>query len=147
MVDIVKESKIPQDKIIIQSHDLQLLQSIKKKLPKSRYFYLSKLRRQFPFFSAPKPEQIIEDIGDAKINGVSLKGRRFISKDFVQSLQSSSLDVFVWTINDTERFEYYNRIGVQGIITDRATDFNKLLHKEFVDEVECNSKGILKSSG
>jgi len=140
LVDVVKESNIPQSKIIIQSHDLQLLQSIKKKLPQSRYFYLSKLRRQFPFFSAPKPERIISEIGDVKIDGVSLKGRRFISKEFVRFLQDSSLDVFIWTINDTDRFEYYRNIGVQGIITDRATDFSKLQHKEFSEEVECSSK-------
>ena len=137
LINVVKQSNIPLNKIIVQSHDLQLLQSIKKKLPESRYFYLSKLRRQPPFFSTPKFERIMSEIGDAKIDGVSLKGRRFISKDFVQSLQDFGLDVFVWTINDVDRFEYYKSVGVQGVITDRATDFNKWLNNELGLESEC----------
>ena len=137
LVQVVKESQIPQSKIVFQSHDLTLLHSIRNVFPDSRYFYLSKLRREFPYINTPDVRRILSEIAGTEIDGVSLKGRRFISKEFVENLQVTGLDVFVWTINDIERFKYYNSIGVDGVITDRAYRFSQLINTNSSHNFEC----------
>lgn len=138
LVQAVKESGLNESNIVIQSHDLSLLEHLKKRLPNCKYFYLSRLKRKFPFFRAPQAENLITEINDFEVDGVSIKGRKFISKIFVEKLQKSGVDVFVWTINDTDRFEHYKNIGVQGIITDRYFEFNHYSTKNRLPKSECN---------
>lgn len=138
LAKIVKASGVANEKLVIQSHDLELLASIRKLLPKSRYFYLSKLRRKFPLFRAPSAASIAAEIEGAEIDGVSLKGRNFISKEFIETFQKAGLEVFIWTINDIDRFQYYRGLGVDGVITDQGAQFQKVLHNDRVNPVVCN---------
>ena len=51
---------------------------------------------------------------------MSIKGRLFIDKKYIDDIKSSGHEVHVWTINDPERAVYYKNLGVDGLITDRV---------------------------
>ncbi len=133
LVNVVTHSDIASDRIVFQSSDLSVLGNIKQALPNSRFFYLAKLKRRFPFFKAPKPEHVLSKVGSYQIDGVSLKDRKFLSRVYIDTLRSSGLEVFVWTINDFSRFEYYRSLGVEGVITDSSLKFSSSLNAGTLD--------------
>ncbi len=125
IVPIVLNASMPAERIAVQSDNLAILRQAIKALPDCQFFYLERLSRNPPFYAPPNPEKIIKKVAGINIHGISVKGRRFINADYIESLKSSGLRVYVWTINDPERAEYYRSIGVDGVITDRIEEMRK----------------------
>ncbi len=120
VIDAVSESGFPPQRLIIQSDQLDVLAVVARALPGSRVYFLSKLKRRFGVLQRPDANDLIRRVGDQKIDGFSLKGRRYIDREFVETLQSNKLAVIVWTINKPDRVAFYRSIGVDGIITDEV---------------------------
>lgn len=113
------EGKSLEFEIIFQSSNIAFLSHLKANFPdKFTYQYLTKLERKGVFFEKPLASDIAKIAKDAKMTGVSVKGRQFIDQAFVDAFQSENLRFFVWTINDPNRIEFYSNLGVDGIITD-----------------------------
>ncbi len=72
---------------------------------------------------------LLTKLADTRIHGLSIKGRGFIDRSYIQLLQASGLRVYIWTINDAERAEHYRNIGADGIITDRAEALRRTINK------------------
>ncbi len=113
--------------IIIQSPDLPILHEIEKKLSnRVQYHFLTKLERTGIQQKEPSANEIIEELSSSKITGVSVKGRRFIDKKFVEAFRAAGLTFYVWTINDPKRILHYSALGVDGIITDNPKARKKI---------------------
>jgi glycerophosphoryl diester phosphodiesterase len=133
---LIGASGIDEDRIVIQSADMDSLAMLGERMPEARLVYLSHLKRSFPFFRAPRPERIIAMLEGHDIDGVSLKGRKFINEDFVEKIKAAGFLVNVWTINEMDRAIYYRDIGVDGLITDYVED----LRAELVNGVHFNGR-------
>ena len=120
LIDAIKTSRIEQNRFTFQSERIATLSELRRHIPDGRFFFLSRLRRVPPLFVSPKPEDLLSRLALHGLDGVSIKGRRFIDRRFVEVLKSGGLQVYVWTINDLTRADYYRDIGVDGIITDLA---------------------------
>ena len=127
LAQTIRSAITPMEKIIIQSSDVAMLAHGNQILPKCQYFYLERLSRTFPFFAIPRPENILEKVNDLNIQGISIKGRRFLDSEYITLLKSTGLRIYVWTINDIERAKYYIHIGVDGVITDSLQEMRKVL--------------------
>lgn len=84
----------------------------------------------------------MQRIEGLEFDGVSLKGRQFINEFFVQEFKSAGYRVNIWTINDPARGAFYQKIGVDGLIT----DFVEEIRSEVLDgrrfEGQCPSTTI-----
>ena len=127
LAQTIRSTVVPMEQIIIQSSDVAMLAHGNQILPKCQYFYLERLSRTFPFFAIPVPEKILEKVNDLDIQGISVKGRRFLNSEYISLLKSTGLRIYVWTINDIERAKYYTGIGVDGVITDSLEEMRKML--------------------
>lgn len=119
-VDVIKLGSVPAPQIVLQSDKLEILRSLRTSLPDCRFYYLNRLSRTAPFYSPPRPAEILAKVSDVAVDGLSIKGRAFIDGPYIRSLKATGLRVYVWTINHAERAEYYKSIGVDGVITDYA---------------------------
>lgn len=139
---LIADSGIAESRFTIQSTNIATLVAMKRELPNAKYFYLSHLKRTFPFYRIPKPEKIMQRIEGLEFDGVSLKGRQFINEFFVQEFKSAGYRVNIWTINDPARGAFYQKIGVDGLIT----DFVEEIRSEVLDgrrfEGQCPSTTI-----
>lgn len=54
------------------------------------------------------------------------KNSTLISADYVAKVKAAGLDVWVWTVNSEDAFNYCKRIGVSAITTDFGTKFKPL---------------------
>ena len=115
---MISASGIDPRRFLVQSKSVDVLAEVRDTLPGAAYFYLTRLERKFPRFKTPAPDKVLARIEGAGLEGVSLKGRKSIDKDFVEHIKDAGYRVFVWTINDPGRATYYHGIGVDGLITD-----------------------------
>jgi glycerophosphoryl diester phosphodiesterase len=99
-VDTILEAPISHERVAFQSENIELLDAIRKLLPDSRYYYLERLERSWPFYGIPKPQAILKKLANSSIETLSIKDREFIDENYIQSLKSTGLRVYVWTIND-----------------------------------------------
>jgi glycerophosphoryl diester phosphodiesterase len=99
-VDTILEAPISHERVAFQSENIELLDAIRKLLPDSRYYYLERLERSWPFYGIPKPQAILKNLANSSIETLSIKDREFIDENYIQSLKSTGLRVYVWTIND-----------------------------------------------
>ncbi len=127
LVSVVRESGIDLQKIVFQSRRLEILQHIEHKVPRSKRFYLTSLKRSRPFYLHPSAEKLVEEISAYDIDGISLKGRKFLDSDYITTLKEAGLHVYIWTINDIERIQHYVAMGVDGLITDNYREVEKIL--------------------
>ncbi|MEL7450882.1 MAG: glycerophosphodiester phosphodiesterase family protein, partial [Pseudomonadota bacterium] len=122
LIKAIHATGIEPTRLALQSERMATLAELKRHFPDSRYFVLWRLRRKPPLFFTPKPEPLLERLSQHAIDGVNMKGRRFIDQTFIETVKAEGLEVYVWTINDLARAETYADLGVDGIITDRADE-------------------------
>jgi len=118
LATLIAESEIDPGYFAIQSASTDVLKGVREYLPTARFFYLADLDRTFPFYRVPKAQNLLKKLEGLGIDGVSLKGRSFLDKQFIQTIKEAGYRVNVWTINDPARATFYRDIGVDGIITD-----------------------------
>jgi len=126
---LIARSGIEPSHFVIQSTSIATLMTVKKRLPDAKYYFVSNLKRRFPFYLTPRPKRVVSRLENFKIDGVSLKGHDFIDRSFVQEIKEAGYLVNIWTINDPARTSYYRDIGVDGLIT----DFVEQVRSEVVD--------------
>jgi len=118
---LIAAAEIDPRYFAVQSASTEVLLGVKEYLPNARFFYLADLDRSFPFFRVPKVQNLLKKIEGLGIESVSLKGRSFLDRKFIQSVKEAGYRINVWTINDPKRATFYRDIGVDGIITDFVT--------------------------
>lgn len=138
VVSAILGSRLDPDQIMFQSEDPSTLALLDELLPASRTMYLSRLKREFPYLDAPGPKRIIRKLHRLEVDGISLKGRSFVDKPFVDELKAAGYHVNVWTINDPSRAAFYREIGVDGIITDAVEGIQVTASKSRVLAVPCS---------
>lgn len=125
VVNTVRESKFPPEKIAFQSRSPVILGLIQEKVSNAQYLLLHSLESTGLFGESPDAKTILSKIGALRIDGVSLKDRRFINREFVSTLKQKGLRVNIWTINNFDGVLYYRAIGADGVITDDVLGLRK----------------------
>ena len=118
LLDVIGDSRTPIPRLIFQSRQLKVLDTLSQRLEQPTLFFVTSLKRTGALKKAPDPEQLSTILADHNIAGISAKGRRFIDREFVATFQEKGLAFYVWTINPVDRMEHYKVLGVDGIITD-----------------------------
>ncbi len=127
LISEINASDFPAQQLSFQSPDIEALNIIRKAVPSANFIFLSKLKRELPWFKKPSTSGIIDKLVRNKINIVSFKGRKFLDEDFVTNFKINEIKVLVWNINETHRVEHYMDIGVDGIITDRLLEIQQYI--------------------
>ncbi len=119
---IVRNSHLELESVFFQSGSLEVLTHIRRYLPTVKLTYLTHLKWRIPYLIRPSANWLVRVLEGSQIDRVSMKGRSFIDRAFVDIVKASGREVHVWTINNRRRAAYYQKIGVDGLVTDRATD-------------------------
>ena len=117
---VVRASRYPLQSVSFQSESIEALNQIRQSMPSVRLTYLSRLKWKIPYILHPNAKQLVSILDGQDIDRVSIKGRSFIDKGFIDIIRATGREVHVWTINDPERAAHYQKLGVDGLITDRV---------------------------
>jgi glycerophosphoryl diester phosphodiesterase len=120
IIDVVRASHITAQSVSFQSGSLDSLNHIRHRMPSARLTFLSHLKWKIPYIVHPSAKQLVNTLDGRDIDRVSIKGRSFVDKGFIDIIRATGREVHVWTINDRVRAAHYQRLGVDGLITDRV---------------------------
>ncbi len=120
ILDVVRASSLSAESVSFQSDSIDSLNHIRRRMPTVRLTYLSRLKWRIPYILRPSANHLVKAIDGHNIDRVSIKGRSFLNRRFIDTIKATGRDVHVWTINDRQRARYYQGLGVDGLITDRV---------------------------
>lgn len=120
ILDVIDEFKPARVSVSFQSDDLAVLAYLRERSPSSRLAYLSHLKWKLPYLVHTTADDLLRELRELDVDTVSIKGRSFVDRRFVEKLKTAGWDVHVWTINDRDRATYYRELGVDGLITDNV---------------------------
>lgn len=120
ILGVVRASNLTARSISFQSGSVESLSHIRQRMPSVQLTFLSGLKWKIPYLVPPSAKQLVNALDGRDIDRVSLKGRSFIDKGFIDIIKATGREVHVWTINDPERAAHYQRLGADGLITDRV---------------------------
>jgi len=110
--------------IILQNSDIQALKYLRKQAPQdTRLFAVTDLKND------ADPEKLADKLAGLGLQGVTAKGREFVDRAYVAAFRKRGMKYYVWTINEADRMKHYAQIGVDGVITDDPTVYNKVVPK------------------
>lgn len=146
IAEAVRLAAFPLEKLVVQSDSALGLRDARRRLPGARFMYLSRLKYTIPFILAPGARGIVKQARFARADGVSLKGRRFINKPYLDTFSQADLAIYLWTINSPESQAYYRQFAPAALITDRVEHLRGLLDGNPSESVECKVEPALKLS-
>jgi glycerophosphoryl diester phosphodiesterase len=114
----VTQSGISGQSLLLQSPSTNVLATVAQRLPDVPRFYVSNIQRRGWLQRAPRTSKLKALMNEHHLSGVTIKGRRFITRHYLNALQQNGRKVFIWTVNDPNRIKHYVAIGADGIITD-----------------------------
>lgn len=117
----IRLSRIPVGKVVIQSDSFEVLAEVAELWPEVRRSYVTPMHGPLPFVAPLSPSKLADQLLANNIDRVSLKGRIFLTAEFIQGLKLRGFEVHVWTINLGFRAEHYLKMGVDGIVTKRSS--------------------------
>ena len=89
IVETVIASELAAERVSFQSDDLKSLTFIRSRLPSAKLSYLTHLKWKVPYLIHPSSKRLAKRLSSAKLDRVSLKGRSFVDRDFVQTLKAN----------------------------------------------------------
>ena len=126
---LFKSTNFPMSKIAFQSYDLKLLKLLKRELPNSQIILISKLKKEFPWIVEPSNSKLIKILSENNISIVSIKGRSFVDKYFIKGFKDRGIKVIIWNINNFDRINFYRNIGVDGVVTDKSSEYINVIQR------------------
>ncbi len=104
--------------LIFQSPKISVLKRLQTSFPTAGFMFLTRLDRTKPLNQPPDPLVLANRLSQNGLSGISAKGRQFVDSDYIKVFQDHGLLYYVWTINPADRISHYQKLGVDGIITD-----------------------------
>ncbi len=120
ILNVVRTSQLTVQSVSFQSSSVESLKHVRQNMPSARLAFLSELKWKVPYLIHPSAKQLVNKLEGLDVDRVSIKGRSFVDKDFIDTIKASGRTVHIWTINDSERAAYYQGLGADGLITDRV---------------------------
>ena len=131
LVHILADHDAARCGMMLQSRSSVVLTHLRAKLQKQiPLFYVASLSRQGTLQLPPDPKKLASALVEAGADGISAKGRQFVTQDYIRVFKKKGLRYFVWTINDPARMKHYQSLGVDGIITDDPKGFGVAVNAE-----------------
>lgn len=120
LMDVLRDSPLVGEQMIIICFDAQVIAQIKQRLPAIGAFWLSDFEERRLGRWEPTVDQIIETAKRIGAKGVDLNANlKVIDAEFVAEIQRAGLELHVWTVNDPVIAKRLMKLGVDSITTDR----------------------------
>lgn len=110
----------PARETLLICFSYETMRAAKELLPDLKMYWLVKLEKDketgCPNYTA---EQLIEKVRGARLDGIDLGAAPPLEEEFIRKLRQAGLEIYVWTVNDVDQARGYQKLGLDGITTDR----------------------------
>ena len=120
LIDVLRDSPLVGEQMIIICFDAQVIAHIKQRLPAIGAFWLCDFQERGIGRWEPTVDQIIETAKRIGADGVDLNANlNVIDAKFIAKIRQAGLEIHVWTVNDPVTAKRLMKLGVDSITTDR----------------------------
>jgi glycerophosphoryl diester phosphodiesterase len=116
---VLRSSKRDSTELAIISFRYDTLKESKKIFPQIEHLFLHDYKKDPATARFPELDPLITRCKEARLEGLNLNFRWPINKDFVASVKTAGLKLFVWTVDDPAVAKELVAAGVDGITTNR----------------------------
>ena len=108
-----------ESQIVIIGFDLNTMAAAKEQMPKIPVYWLVGTQKD-PQTQQPIPHsaELIQKAREHGLDGLNLHFAG-ITREFAESLRAAGLGFYAWTVNDPVEAVRLNKLGIEGITTDR----------------------------
>ncbi|MES2707890.1 MAG: glycerophosphodiester phosphodiesterase [Verrucomicrobiota bacterium] len=118
-VRVIKESKVPKEKICVISFNEASLRASKKALPDIPHYFLMGYKKDAKTGEFPKVEPLIALAKEAGFEGLNLSSDWPITPEFTAKVKAADLKLMVWTVDDAAAAQKFADSGVDAITTNK----------------------------
>ncbi|MES2464586.1 MAG: glycerophosphodiester phosphodiesterase [Armatimonadota bacterium] len=117
----VTAANLAPDQIAIISFYPETLAEAKRQLPQNKAYFLSSFKQDTATGEwTPTAGDLIAKARSLGADGLDLNYKGPIDADFVKQVKAAGLELYVWTIDETEPAQRMVEAGVDGITSNRA---------------------------
>lgn len=115
---VVDASRKTPEQIVFIGDNLEVCAALKQAFPRHRVFYIFAFTRD-PNTQAwtPPADDLTASVRKAGLDGLDLDYTGPIDGNYVQTLRSAGLELYVWTVDDLAAAQTLAKAGVAGITT------------------------------
>lgn len=128
-VRVLKESKVPKEKICVISFNEDSLRASKKALPEVPHYFLMGYKKDPKTGAFPQIEPLIALAKDAGFDGLNLQSDWPITPQFTAKVKAAGLKLLVWTVDDAAAAQKLADSGVDAITTNKPGWLREQLKK------------------
>ena len=127
----VLDSSGKRDQATLIAFDFETIADAKRRMPELQSFWLYGFSsREAARYKIAGPENLLEKIGEAGLDGLDVKHEGPWVEGLSRSLAALGKALYVYTVNDPVRARWLRDIGVTGITTDRPAFLREALAGE-----------------
>lgn len=115
----VHESGKKPRQVAIIGFGLKTMQAVKQALPEHNVYWLVMVKKDESGQATPPLDGLIKAAKTAGLDGLNLSHCDAFDASYVDEVNKSGLKMLVWTVNDPKIASKMERIGVDGLTTDR----------------------------
>ncbi len=145
---ILKATSLDNSQIKIISFDLKVISAIKKHLPRYEVLLVKRIGIEKSVLYLDGLSKVISKLKKNNIDGLNLSYSRFLSKNIVEKLRSNKIKLYMWTVNDAKKALRLVSIGVDGIVSDRASRLKNQVfeYREYKSDMDLKHRIVFPNS-
>ena len=145
---ILKATSLDNSQIKIISFDLKVISAIKKHLPRYEVLLVKRIGIEKSVLYLDGLSKVISKLKKNNIDGLNLSYSRFLSKNIVEKLRSNKIKLYMWTVNDAKKALRLVSIGVDGIVSDRASRLKNQVfeYREYRSDMDLKHRIVFPNS-
>lgn len=119
---VLEQEGRPASQTPLISFSLETMEAAKKLLPHLKVYWVAQIKRdketgKLNYTNA----DLIQSARKAGLDGLNLGNNPPVDAEFLKQLKQAGLELYLWTVNDPDKFEEYYKLGVDGVETDRTS--------------------------
>ncbi|WP_432797655.1 glycerophosphodiester phosphodiesterase [Poriferisphaera sp. WC338] len=127
----IEGSGINPSQVRVISFNPEAVKESREQMPDIKaYLLLSFGSKQVKEAGGLTSEGVIDELKRTKANGVDLNDSKTVTPKFVDAIKDAGFEYHVWTVNDPEIAEKYEKLGVDSITTDRPAFIRDALNED-----------------
>lgn len=115
---VLRQSDVPPKQVVLIGFGRATMAAAKKLLPEHTVLWLSGMQRENGRW-VPSADELIRKAKEAQVDGLDVQATEGLDRAFAEQVEAAGLSLYVWTVNDPAVARRMERIGVEGITTDR----------------------------
>ena len=115
---VLRQSDVPPRQVVLIGFGRETMAAAKELLPAHTVLWLSGMRREDGRWM-PSADELIRKAKEAQVDGLDVQATEGLDRAFAEKVEAAGLSLYVWTVNDPAVARRMQRIGAEGITTDR----------------------------